>query len=298
MNLNLFLKHPLMAPIKDDDAGDAGGAADDRGDGEPQDSGAAEDKSGVKAEAEDEHEDEGKLIPKARFDEAVKKERDARERTETMLKEAEAKITAQSAGLDAETVEGEIADLEAAVDAAAADGDKDKVAALRKQIRTRVQALATAEATRQAAYATAVAVERVRYDSAVATLEAAHPEMNPDSETYDEELTAELIELKKAYEATGMGSTDALKKATKYVFKVAPAAVKKDEDPKDAAERAAKMKEEAIRRGLDLKARQPGDVKGKQPAKEVDTAAVVRMSDKEFNKLDEDEIHRLRGDTL
>lgn len=328
MPLNIFDRRLLLRGEADADNNDAGG--DDRGDSfegddtpDPDDEeqqrivdeakGASGKDEGKQAgEKKDEGKDERKdiSVPKARFDEAVKKEREARLAAEKRLADAEAKVKEAEKGLDLEKIEGEISALEEKVDAALVAGDKAAAAAARKEIRAKMQQLATAEAVKQAAYATAVAVERVKYDATVTLLETQHPQMNPDSDQYNEELTNELIELKGAYEATGMGSTDALKKAAKYVFKDAPKQVedektpeekraaeeKAEKDRKEAAEKAAKAKEEAIRRGQALKGKQPPAQQGRQPAKEDGAPNVSRMSDKDFDKLPDDEKRRLRGD--
>lgn len=296
----MILKPHMILMNEVDDRGDnAGGGGDDTSDVDEQQEILAA--ASADADKDADKESASKGIPKARFDEAVGKEREARMKTEAKLQEAEARLKSRETGLDESKVEGEIATLEDEMDAAAADGDKAKVAAIRKEIRAKVMALATADASRQAAYATAVAVERVRYDAAVATLEAKYDGMNPDHADYDEALTGELIELKGAYEATGMGSTDALKKAAKYVFKDAPAEVKKEDPPADkgaAAEKAAKAKEEAIRRGLAAKDKQPPASMGKQAAKDPVGLDATKMSDKDFNKMSEDDKARLRGDMI
>jgi hypothetical protein len=297
----------LMDEVDDrgDSVGDAGGGAasdvDEQADilaAASQGDDAAETER-LAAEAKAAEKD--KTIPKARFDEAVKKEREARAAAEGKLKELEAQLRSQESALDEEKVEGEIAELEAAIDAAAADGDKAKVAALRKEVRGKMMAIASAEATRRAAYATAVAVERVQYDATVTMLEGQHPTMNPEHDDYDQDLTNELLELKAAYEATGMGSTDALKKAAKYVFKTAVAEAKKDEPDeatkKAAAEAKVKATEAAIRKGLETKGKQP-PASGGRAAKEGAGAALdpTKMSDRDFDKLPADEKARLRGD--
>jgi colicin import membrane protein len=333
-------QHLLMAP-NDDGAGGGGDDDADRGDsfaGKDDDDELADIVASTKDESEaDKAAREAKeaevaaekdkaqaaevakkhqLVPQARMKEAVEKERAAREAAEARLKAAEDKLRASEKTLDPEAVEAEIGELEAQVDQAVADGDKAKAADLRKQIRGKMQALATAEATQRAAHATAMAVEQVRYDAAVATLEAAHPVMNPDSDQYDEAVVAEITELKGAYEATGMGSTDALRKAAKYVFKVAPEAAKqeiKDEETpeekkareaeektaaKATADAAAKAKEEAIRRGAAARQAQPPRGEGRTSNKDGQVLSVGKMSDKDFEKLTDEERARLRGDSL
>lgn len=259
--------------------------------------------------------DKDKTIPKGRFDEAVKKERGRAEAAEARAKELEAKLKVQDDGVDAAKVEKEITELEDRLDQAIADGDVESKKRIRAEIREKTQALAKSEATRQAAYATAVAVERVRYDAALSLLETSHPEINPDDDKFSQEALDEVIELKGAYEAAGMGSTDALKKAAKYVLKTAPAQAKEEvEKEMTAEEKAAKAKadataeatrrEEAIRRGAKAKAQQPAadaDKSGKSSDKRggsLTTADAVKMNEKDFNKLTDEDLARMRGDTV
>lgn len=321
MNISKLLGMGYM----DEDRGDnlnAGGGDDDGKDvksslasGDDADAAAAK---AAKEKADKEEADRkaaDKSIPKARFDEAVAKERKAREDAEKRLKEFEDAARAEAEKKSATKFDEELDALEEQLDAAIADGNKDKVKDLRKQIRAKSDEKATAIAKVEAEYAAALATERTSYAAEVSALEVAHPELNPEDPSYDQELTNELLELKGAYEATGMGSTAALKKAAKYIFKVAPAEAKKElekeesaEDKaarlaaeKEAAEKAAKAKEEAIRRGLETKGKQPPAAASGQATDKRDTVKatdVSKMSDKEFGKLTDDDKARLRGDML
>lgn len=273
----------------------------------------AEEKAAAKAKEEEEG---GERIPRKRFNEAVGKEREAREAAEKRLAEAEAKLKEKAEGLDPEKVEKEIAELEDALDKAIADGNAEMKRTIRAQIREKTTALADQAAASRAAYATAMAVERIKYDTEVARLEAAHPEMNPDSDKYDEALTGEMIELKAAYEAAGMGSTDALKKAAKFVFRDAPAAAKKEVETPEAkaaaeakakaeaeakAKAAAEAKEKQVRAALEAKGKQPAAAAAGTASDKGGKGAetpVSKMSTKEFDKLSEEDKARLRGDML
>ena len=292
------------------DRGDEGAGAGDEVELDAAAEAEAAEKAAADAEALKAEKDEGKFVPKGRFDKALEIERNKTAAAEAAAKELQAKLRTQDDVDQAAETERKIGTLEDALDQAIADGDADKKKALRAEIRELTQGLAEARAGKQAAYATALAVEKVQYGVAVSALEAQFPHMNPDHESYDAETVGELIELKEAYEAKGMGSTDAIKKAAKYVFKTAPAEVKKEavkDDKGDAAAKqvaadaAAKQKEDAIKRGLEAKAKQPpSGVTGKASDK-AGTGAVAevgRMSDADFGKLSEEEISRMRGDSL
>lgn len=246
-----------------------------------------------------------KMVPHARMKEAVEKERKVREATEKRAQEAEDKLKESQRGVDVDKLNTEIDDLEEAIDKATADNKPEEKKALRKQLRDKMQTLARAEAVALSAQATAMAVERVRYDSLVERLEVSHPQMNPDSDDYDEESVAEVVELKEAYEAKGLSSTEALKKAVKYVYKAEAkkeAAKEEETEETDETEEVQERREKAVRRAEQIKAKQPAqaDKAGKASDKVGGGIAknIQKLSDDEFDKLDPKEVARLRGDSV
>lgn len=256
------------------------------------------------AEAKAELEKKEKLtIPKARFDEAVKKARDREAVEKDRADKAEAILKAQQGDVDAAKVEARIDILEEELEQAIADGNVDKKAAARKEIRMLNQQLADGRAAVHAARATAVAIEQVRYDALVGTMETEHPELNPDNEaTYDEDLVAEITEYKEAFEAKGLSSSESLKKALKAVYK-AVKEVEADGDGVDAAKKASERKEAAIAKALLDKKKQPADAKkagldSDKGGKSATAADVGKMKDKEFDKLSNEELAKLRGDVI
>jgi len=268
----------------------------------------AEAKAGAEAEAKAKADKEkGIMIPKARFDEGIKKARTEAEAALKRLAEAEAKLKESEGKVNAEQVESDIDKLEEDLEKARADGNAEKAAALRKQIRGKVQLLADARADAKANMAVAIAVEKVKYESVVSKMEEVHPELNPDdTDNYDQEKVDEVLELKEAFEAAGHASSAALDKALKHVYKGGKGPEK---DTKAAAEAEAKAKAEAekrtaeaAKRGLDTKNAQPADAKAgadsDKGGKTGSTKDTARMSDSEFNKLTEDEKRKLRGDDL
>lgn len=312
---DLFLKHRLLAEAGE--AGDAGsGAPADRGDAaaEGDDAGVASAEDAAAKEAAAAEKAAGDRIPKARFNEAVGKERAAREAAEAKARELSEKLEKFTSQADVAAIEKEISDLEDQLEAKMAEGTPEERRALRTQIRAKERELGRAEVSRQAAMATAMAVERVRYDSTVRELEGKYPAMDPDSDGYDEVAVRDLLDLKAAYEAKGDSSSEALRKAARFVFKEAPAAVKAaekkeapkeptDEEKKAEAEAKAKRTEEAIRKGQAARAAQPAastDKGGKDSAARGGDPAstAAKLSDKDFAKLDEETLKRARGDIV
>jgi hypothetical protein len=265
-------------------------------------------KEAEEAKAKAEADKKAKMVPHARMKEAVEKERKAREKTEAELKEAREKLDSANRGVDLKKLATEIEELDEALDKAIADGNAVEKKRLRGEIREKQMTLARAEAAALSAQATAMAVERVRYDALVERLEKEHPAMNPEHEDYDEEIVKEIVELKEAYEAKGESSSDALKKAAKYVLRTAPVEKKDEVEEESEEDTEAKKKAEEERRAAAVKKAQ--EAKGRQPAsvdkggKSSDKSGggmkgnVDKLSDEEFDKLDPKEIARLRGDTV
>lgn len=255
--------------------------------------------------------DEKVMIPKARFDEAVEKARRETEAAEARAKELEDQLKERQGGVDIAKIEQAIATREEALDAAIADGNKEKVAVLRKEIRNLDRQIASAEADVKSQYATAVAIEQIRYDALVSQLEQQYPSLNFDSDEFDAEEAGELMELKAAFEAAGQPSTEAMRKAVKALYRNGPQPAKKDDatetaeekeaKAKAAEEKAAKRKEDAVKRALEKKGKQPSDVKNAgadsdKAGKTGTTKDVKKLSEKEYDALSESEIKRLRGD--
>lgn len=275
-----------------------------KADQEAADKAAAEVKAKEEAEAKAKEEPR---IPKSRFDEAVKKARAEAEAAIKRAEDLEAQLKASQGELDLKKVGEEIDALEEELEKAIADNDAEKKKRLRSEIREKTQQMAEARAAGHAARATATAIEQIRYDALVNRMEAEHPELSPEHEDYDQSQVDEILELKDAFEKQGHGSATALEKSLKVVYKGAKAPEKKAPEKKDdtaeakkkAEEEAEKRKQEAVERGLKQKGEQPPTAKGAASDKggKSNTAAdAAKMSDKEFDKLTDEELKRARGD--
>lgn len=294
----------------------------DRGDELESGSGGASDKADVKVDdkvdtkveeekvvdkGEDKGEEEEKdpkaklTIPKAVFDERIKKVREREEVANRRAEEAEAKLKAQAGDIDVAKIDAEIDELEEKLEKAVADNNPELKKQYRTEIRAKVQAIAEARASVQAQYQSAVAIEQIRYDAAVSRMEMEHPEMNPDNdETYSQEAIDELTDLKEAYEAKGDSSTVALNKALRVIYKGAKPPEKEDKK-EDAEKKGEARTEAAVKAGLEAKKKQPSSAKvglaSDKAGKAGDAAKdVLKMSDKEFDKLDKDALAKARGD--
>lgn len=332
--LMMKLLRPYMAPA-DGEGSDLGGAAD-RGDVLPGDDtkGAAGDKGEAKT-ADDtkgaaggdeggDEDDEGKntddqprgsdgkfakkeksndnLIPKERFNEAVGKERAAREAAERRAAELEARLKREEKSADADKLEKEIEALESKHAKLLLDGKDEEAAKVMKEIRLSERKIATMEAEGKLSAAQARAVEEVRFDAAVAKLEADYPTLNPDSESFDQDIVdIVLAEQERLIRVDRMAPSAALTRAAaKIMTKFQPPATDGGQSKGLAAAKTGEDRKAAqVDKNLDTARRQPASMK--DAGKDSDKAGegkidVTKLSPAEFAALPESTKRKLRGD--
>ncbi len=250
-------------------------------------------------------------IPLARHEELLAKERERREALEREL--ANTRQGQQVAVTNEKITEAEdkLLKLEGDYTKLVADGDVAKAAAMMAEIRKTERSIGEAKSSMAIQAAEARAYERVRYDTMVERLEAAYPKLNPDHADYDPAITAEAVELRDAYVATGRyGRAEAMQKAAKTlmgaettrqaVATTADVKVDKEDLAKATAEERAKA---ARTKAASAAAAQPASMTkvGLDSDKlggVLDAKAVIKMSQDEFAKLDEKVLARMRGDEL
>jgi hypothetical protein len=254
-------------------------------------------------------------IPKARFDEARRKDKLRIDELERQLAAGATKNAPPSAQQRIAALEEQSAKLTGDYAKALDDGDTKKAADLMTQIRQLDRDVVRIETASVSARDSAIAVEQVRLDMLIDTLEDKYPQLKDGSDDYDAELVEEIGDLRQAFEAKGLSSSEALKKAVKYALRddgagpakqidkdVDKAAGAADKAADKAAKLAADRRAEAVRRNLDTARRQPVDT-GKAPGLDshkagggVDLESVASMSDKDFDALPDATRRKLRGD--
>ena len=244
-------------------------------------------------------------IPKARFDEAVGKEREAREAAERRASELERQLAeraqAQVKTEQTEELETRISEMEKRHAQFLLDGEAEKAAELMRSIRHTERQIARAEAQADARTATSQILEAERFELAVAKLEADYSTLNPKSETYDPELVEMILDRQARLVQGGMPPSQAITNATDFVMK----RVARDEAPAQqglAAAKAPDRKAEQVKKNLEVQAKQPPSMKdvGLDSDKLGEKAMpnVAQMTLEEFNALPAATKARLRGDTL
>lgn len=266
----------------------------------------------VKEPEEQPRDEKGKFagIPKARFDEAVGKERELREAAERRAVELERQLanaeqskvkTAQLEELEAGIValEKKHADL-------LIDGNVEGAAAVMREIRLSERQIARAEAATLSSQQTSQALESERFDTAVARLEADYPLLNPKSDTYDEDLVGFVLSKQRdLMTQEGLSPSQAL---TKAAVKVMDRFGKQGEPVADKeglanAKVVEDRKQAQVKKNLDTLAKQPANLKesGIDSDKAGQTGKlpdVTTMTSEEFDALPASMKSRMRGDLI
>ena len=204
-------------------------------------------------------------IPKSRFDEAVGKEREARTAAEQRAAELERRLQEQAkqaeASQNSEQMEAQIEELEAKYQELLLDGNIKESSAVMKQIRHMERQIATAEAEQRAATRTAQTLEAERLEASIARLEADHPELNAESESYDADLVALVITKQRQLIADGMSPSKAMEKAGQEVAKRFLTPQEAPESPKGLAKANEGRQKQAVAKALATQNAQPASMK-------------------------------------
>jgi hypothetical protein len=238
-------------------------------------------------------------IPKARFDEAVAKER---ERVAVLEKQLAAMQSMQSQvdrKASAAQIDAEINELEKQRTAMLLEGEGDKASELAAMIRARERQLYIEESRTMGAQAKEQAREEIRIDLTVERLETEYPALNPDSSDYDEILTEAVKSTQRLLMQTkGMSPSKALAEAAVTVMtrfgNSGPTDTKKG-----LATSVDDRKSAQVKKNLETSRKQPASLKdsGMDSDKMGDRAIdIASMSYEEFEALPESTKAKMRGD--
>lgn len=255
------------------------------------------------------------VIPRDRHEKILEAERGKREALERQIASFQGAQVVVKTNEQITARETELAKLDAAYTKALADGETEKAATTMAQIRKLDREISALESESKIAAAEARAVESTRYSIALERVENTYPVLNEDHEDFDADTYGVVVDLMKAYRASGRTPTDALQKAVKVLLGAATASQKAATtvtprvDPDKASgtdadkvrsERKAGALDKALKAAKDspatavAKAGANNDADGAQlTAKEA-----IKMKHDKFVKLSEDELSRLRGDTV
>lgn len=295
---------------EDDGSGEELEAADAEAESDAAE-GESEEESPPEASAEGDagaEEAEDIRIPKARFDEAQQKSRAKIKELEDKLKQTEQQHAQKQTNEEIESMQDEINELEDKWEGFLLEGEEEKAKAVRREVNAKRNEIVQKQLIQQSQQTGNAAVEQIRYETKLAIFEERYPQINPDSEAYNQAVEQEVGELKKAFEGLGWGSTAALEKAISYAIREEKTAPPPVEDSKEestevrksqrahkarkaAAEASKAMPPDASRAGRDSDKGGKGD----------GLPDVSKMTPDQFDKWAADnpsQMAQLRGDTL
>lgn len=241
-------------------------------------------------------------VPKARFDDAVGKERAAREAAEARAAALEAQVMREAESADIKQLTETIKDLNRQQNKLLLDGESEKAAEIQDKVQELIEQRAELKSEARAAMATSQAVEQVRMEAAIAKLEADFPAFNPESDDFDQDLVDLVLAEQARMIRTDrvMPSKALISSAEKIMKKFAPLAAEPTGKGLGAA-KGADRKAEQVSKNLDTARRQPGSMKGvgKDSDKGGEGAVNIgTMTQAEINALPESTKAKLRGDFL
>lgn len=238
-------------------------------------------------------------VPKSRLDEALQHSRKLQERIDQLEQQ-------RATGFDADATATKLDELEVKYAEALTEGDKDTALQLRKEIRTleRAQMQAEMNYTREVA-PSQVTMQQVLNET-ISHVETAYPELNPDAPEFNEALSKQAIDLMEDLAASGKYTqAEAIARAARLVALengIADRTAAPKVDPAPAVSPAQQRVTEAVKTAVAAANSQPPAAKVGVSSDSLGgplTAEVVgKMSQKEFDALDEKTKSALRGDTM
>ena len=286
----------------DDEGADDAGAGDDlRAAGDVDETGDEQAKSTSTPKT-----GKGKFIPLDRHEKLLKKEREKREALESQLQQSRSGQEVAQVNEQLEAIENTLVTMEKKYNDLLAEGDTEGAAQMMTAIRRKNAELNQVSAQQRDAVVMARAVEKVRYDEALERIEEQYPEINPDSDEFDEAVYEDVLDLMRAAQARGMSATKALQRAVSRTLGAETAAQKRATSVQPRVNEddvAGARRKDAVRRNIDASNRQPPATHragaGNNASGGALTAkAIMEMSEAEFEKLSEKDLSKLRGDTF
>ena len=259
-------------------------------------------------------------IPKSRFDEQVAKERERAEAAERRLADLEARLNAQQpkgeekpdpVATKIDGLEAKIEELQDKRDGFLVDGNTEKAAEVRREIRALEKELREVERATLRQEAEQIAARKLDtqtaeqlIDTVVSKLESEFPVLNKASDDFDPRMVNfVLAEQQRLITELKLTPHEALQRAgkeTMELFGHKPAGAKADPEEKPETP-AEKRQREARAKVADTVARQPASLKDagldsdKAGQDKVDLD-VNKLTEAEFNALPAAQLAKLRGD--
>jgi hypothetical protein len=263
-----------------------------------------------KAAAEDDKaDDEPKehKIPKSRFDEAVQKERAEKAELANRLQQYQQRDQQLKEAENFEASEAKVKELLKQHSSLLADGDLDKASEVMGAVLQLRDDMQNVRMEKRADNARNSAKIEVQYDATVDRLEAEYPEINPDSDAFDQTAVRRVqMMVTGLMQNEGKNPAEALQEATDILLKPAKEAKGKDlrdKPSEEAVEKGMRRTQQQIDKNIKANNQQPPSAA--EVGQDHDTvggpldySAVQAMTFEEFVNVPDDELAKIRGDYL
>ena len=235
------------------------------------------------------------MVPKARLDEVLAKQKALQKQLDE-INTANAKTEDAPETYDFDTKEVEYQNM-------VLDGETAKAVALRREIRIAERSQLEFEMRQEMTQTVKQDRQQTALQQAANAMEEAYPEFNRDSESFNEDMTNEVVELRDAFIIKGYDAVDALSKAVNFVVKDNDLDGPVDQGPALAAKAKAgdeiAKKRAQVSKKLKAAEAQPPELPGESASRgETKGLELATMTEDEFNALPEATLRRLRGDIV
>ena len=272
---------------------------------EPEVEAAAEPEPEVEAAPAEDDAPKGNMIPQTRFNQAVGKERERAAAAEAELQQYRQREAQQAQAENFEESQLKVKEMLKQHSSLLADGDLDKASEVMGDVLQLRDDMQNARMDRQADNARNSAKVEVQYDATVVNLEAEYPEINPDSELFDQSTVRQVqMMVTGIMQSEGKNPAEALIEATNILLKPAKDAQGlRDKPSADAVESGMRRTQQQIDKNIKTAAAQPPSADGvgadhDKTGGALDSDAVAAMSWDEFVKVPDDELAKMRGDFI
>lgn len=273
---------------EDDPEGDEGDKGDEEDEGEKDEGEDEGDKDGGKEKSEP-------MVPKSRLDQVLARARKAEEQLRAQAKqEAEANPADDGEAYDFDAKEREYQEL-------VLEGEADKAVALRKEIRAEERKLFTQDATKQTSQTNTQARIQEKLLEVAAEIEAEYPVFDPNSPTYNEALTDEVMDLRDGFINSGKHTAiGALSKAVEVVAKMnnLKSVSEEAESAKEQIKGGKKPGKKTVAEKVKAANQQPSQMPGKRGENRDAKIDIASMTEEQFDALPESTLRELRGDVF
>lgn len=186
---------------------------------------------------------------------------------------------------------------------AVVDGELDKAMSLRNEIRAaeRAEYQATLENTSRSTMS--ATQNKLQFDNTVIELESKYDALNPKSDSYNDALAEEAVDMKEAIYAQhngAMSHAEALRKAVSYVanmYGLTDKTLTKETVAEEAAPVTTK-KPVNVKEKVAASKKQPAQMPEGNSDSAVNASNVDELSEEEFDALPESTKARMRGDLV